>query len=101
MNGVFTSEGIISQCAIGQVKPNWCLWEHNTDKLLKTFDSFGECLNYVYSDVVLYSRPPTEGELRFGEGATHYRYFAPIDCVKPSGELKKWFIAEDGLRYYR
>ena len=58
----------------------------------------------VRTDVteVRYSRPPTKGEVRFGEGATHYRTF-PVDEVLRAGTrcLKRWFVADDGLRYYR
>lgn len=50
-----------------------------------------------------YHRPPTEFEIRFGYGATHYRTF-PLDecCHKGTRVLKAWFVAsDDGLRYYR
>lgn len=51
---------------------------------------------------VEYHRPPTAYELRFGEGAVHYRSFPRRICTKPDGTLKKWFVApDDGLRYYR
>lgn len=51
---------------------------------------------------VTYHRPPTPGEIRFGEGATHYRDFSVNEVrVRGSTRLKKWFIAaDDGLRYY-
>lgn len=49
-----------------------------------------------------YHREPTEAEIKFGYGATHYRDFHPSQCVKKSdGLLKKWLLADDGLRYYR
>jgi hypothetical protein len=49
-----------------------------------------------------YHRPPTESELRFGYGATHYRDFTVEECCWPGTRfLKSWFKADDGLRYYR
>jgi hypothetical protein len=51
---------------------------------------------------VTYHRPPTKSEIRFGHGATHYRDFDPVECCHPNTRiLKSWFIADDGLRYYR
>lgn len=52
---------------------------------------------------VTYRRNPTQGELRFGHGATHYREFPVEDCCHAGTRiLKKWFTApDDGLRYYR
>ena len=58
----------------------------------------------VRTDVttVAYHRPPTAGEIRFGHGATHYRDFPIEACCKPGTRfLKRWFKADDGLRYYR
>lgn len=51
---------------------------------------------------VTYHRPPTRAEIKFGYGATHYRDF-DVDEVCHAGTriLKTWFIADDGLRYYR
>jgi hypothetical protein len=47
-------------------------------------------------------RPPTPGELRFGEGAVHYRTFPVELWRKPDGSAKRWIKADDdGLRYYR
>jgi len=48
-----------------------------------------------------YHRKPTPYELKFGEGAVHYRIFTHKECSKPNGDLKQWFVADDGLRYYR
>jgi hypothetical protein len=52
---------------------------------------------------VTYHRPPTQRELLFGYGATHYRRFPVEECAFPGTRiLKKWFVApDDGLRYYR
>lgn len=49
-----------------------------------------------------YHRPPTKSEITFGNGATHYRTFAIADCTHAGTRiLKAWFVADDGLRYYR
>ena len=58
----------------------------------------------VRDDVVTvtYHRNPTKGEIKFGEGATHYRDFTVDECCVPGTRfLKTWFVADDGLRYYR
>lgn len=49
-----------------------------------------------------YHRPPTKAEIRFGEGATHYRTFDIEECCHAGTRIKKaWFVAsDDGLRYY-
>jgi len=59
-------------------------------------------LHILNSQQFEYHRKPTESELKFGEGSTHYRSFtlAQIGITK-SGNLKKWVLADDGLRYYR
>lgn len=49
-------------------------------------------------------RQPTKGELKFGEGAIHYRYFTEFEIGrstkgKNTGKLKKRFKADDGLFY--
>lgn len=50
---------------------------------------------------VEYHRQPTKGEIKFGEGATHYKDFTLEQCVKKDGNYKKWLICPiDGLRYY-
>ncbi len=51
---------------------------------------------------VTYHRNPTPAEVRFGEGAVHYRDFPVAECCLPnSRSLKRWIVADDGLRYYR
>ena len=53
-------------------------------------------------ETVTYHRPPTAGEIRFGHGAVHYCDFTPEECCFPGTRiLKKWFVADDALRYYR
>jgi len=43
-----------------------------------------------------YHREPTPAEVKFGEGATHYREFSEAEVTN-----KKWIKADDGLRYWR
>jgi hypothetical protein len=51
--------------------------------------------------VVTYHRNPTAGEIRFGNGATHYRDFHISECRHPkTGEPKKRLKA-GGLIYTR
>ena len=52
---------------------------------------------------VTYRRNPTQSEIRFGHGATHYRDFPVAECCHEGTRTpKKWFVAsDDGLRYYR
>jgi len=59
-------------------------------------------LSILNDDTIEYHRPPTKEEIKFGEGATHYRSFILNEIgVNKTGKLKKWFVALDGLRYYR
>lgn len=69
-----------------------------------------ELFNPIINGVQYYTyhRNPTRAEIKFGEGATHYRDFPLSECATgekhPWGapKLKKWFVAkDDGLRYYR
>lgn len=60
-------------------------------------------LQIMNSQTIQCHRPPTKGEIKFGEGATHYRDFplSVIGLKKGKAEWKDWFIApDDGLRYY-
>jgi hypothetical protein len=50
---------------------------------------------------ITYFRKPTAWEIKFGEGATHYKDFDRSQCTKANGGRKKWLICPiDGLRYY-
>lgn len=51
-------------------------------------------------DYVVYRRKPTQAEIRFGHGATHYAEFPREDCLKPDGRFKKRRVV-DGLVYTR
>jgi hypothetical protein len=45
-------------------------------------------------------RPPTQGEISRGYGATHYRDFTASQIgINAKGQLKSKFKAEDGLWY--
>lgn len=58
----------------------------------------------VRDDVTMieYHRQPTHAEIRFGHGAIHYRTFTIKECCHAGTRiLKSWFVADDGLRYYR
>lgn len=46
-------------------------------------------------------RNPTEREIRFGEGALHYRDFTLKEIgYNAKGKLNKWFKADDCLIYH-
>ena len=49
---------------------------------------------------VMYHRNPTKVEIKLGEGAIHYLDVPETLVRKKDGNLKKWFIYKDGLRYY-
>ncbi len=51
-----------------------------------------------------YHREPTPGEIKFGEGATHYKDFSFAQVYKRTDRLdfKRWIKCPiDNLRYYR
>jgi hypothetical protein len=52
--------------------------------------------------IITAHRQPTPGEIRFGEGATHYKDFSVELWKDKDGLPKRWIkCIEDGLRYYR
>lgn len=58
----------------------------------------------VRADVkeVEYYRGPTKAEIKFGLGDVIRRTFKIEECCKKGTRiLKRWFKADDGLRYYR
>lgn len=74
------------------------------------FDLLNELIRQGYNDLQIMNsheiechRPPTKGEIKFGEGATHYRQF-PLSIIglkKGKAMWKEWFVApDDKLRYY-
>ena len=51
---------------------------------------------------ITYTRKPTESEIKFGHGATHYKDFNRKQCTKPNGDIKKRLKCPiDGLIYTR
>lgn len=51
---------------------------------------------------VEYHRDPTPWEIRFGEGASHWKAFKLPAVMKSNGDLKKWVkCPHDKLRYSR
>ena len=58
-------------------------------------------LQIINKQVITAHREPTAYEIKFGEGATHYRDFTMSEIgITKTGNIKKWFKADDGLRYY-
>ena len=60
-------------------------------------------LNVLNKQKFEYWRQPTQAEIKFGEGDTHYREFTLSEIgITKKGDLKKWIKAkDDGLRYNR
>jgi hypothetical protein len=59
-------------------------------------------LRIMNTQIFSYHRKPTPSEIKQGYGAIHYRPFTLAETgITKAGNLKKWFIAADGLRYYR
>jgi len=71
-------------------------------------DLLKELIGQGYNDLVvlnyqpvLVHRQPTESEIKFGNGATHYKQYNISSVLNKTGNIKKWFIAlDDNLRYY-
>lgn len=59
-------------------------------------------LEILNSQKITCHRLPSISEIKFGEGATHYRDFTMGEIgITKQGNIKKWFVAkDDGLRYY-
>jgi len=52
--------------------------------------------------MIEYHRKPTQGEIKFGHGATHYKVFVVHSVTKKDGSLKKRHKCPiDGLIYTR
>lgn len=51
---------------------------------------------------ITYHRNPTKSEIKFGEGAIHYKDFTLDECWSyKKDDFKAWFICPiDKLRYY-
>lgn len=58
-------------------------------------------LQVMNNQAIEMHRKPTKGEIKFGEGATHYRCFLIGDVLDKKGEIKQWIkSSDDSLRYY-
>jgi len=52
-------------------------------------------------NTITYHRKPTPREIKFGEGAIHYKDFDMDLCIKKNGNYKMWLVCPiDKLRYY-
>lgn len=68
----------------------------------KVREELNRIINIRNNRDITYYRNPTQSEIKFGEGAIHYKSFEFKDCLNSKGEIKKWVICPiDGLRYYR
>jgi len=82
--------------------------KHNTGKDLwiETNENLKEIStslrNFLNTEIELH-REPTKAEIKFGEGAIHYKTFTRNQVgFNKDGKLKRWFVnLDDGLRYYR
>ncbi len=70
-------------------------------------DLLRELIGQGYNDLQIMNkqeieahRQPTAGEIKFGEGATHW-LTVNLSCIlNKKGDIKKWFVwPKDGLRY--
>lgn len=69
--------------------------------LLRELISIGYKLEILNSQEIEAHRKPTAGEVKFGEGAIHYRTLPLSDFIKPDGNLKDRIKANDNLTYSR
>tara|TARA_R110000868_G_scaffold209322_2_gene459021 strand:- start:199 stop:615 length:417 start_codon:yes stop_codon:yes gene_type:complete len=105
--GMFTSYAHIGQHSACHIDyANECkeakLYEYY-DLLRELYRQGYKSLNVLNSEKIECWRQPTKGEIKFGEGAIHYKDFTLSEMgLNSKGDLKKWFICkDDGLRYYR
>lgn len=65
-------------------------------------DGYPATLSRCTSKTLTLHRNPTPYEIRFGEGAVHYKDFDRELLVKRDGTLKAWVVCPHAaLRYYR
>lgn len=51
---------------------------------------------------ITFHRDPTDAEIRFGHGATHYMDVPLRECVHSGTRfVKAWIVGQDGLRWMR
>jgi len=103
-NGSYSHIGQHSGCSLDYVNPCREAITNEYGYLL------AELIDYGYHDLKIMNnqkitchRKPTKGEIKFGEGATHYRDFtaAEIGVSNKTKFLKVRFKADDGLYYSR
>jgi hypothetical protein len=103
--GLFTSYAHVGQhsgCHVNYAKECKEANYNEYQDLLKELIDLGYNLEIVNKQKVECRRNPTEFEIKFGNGATHFRDFKLGQLVKRNGDLKSWFIApDDKLRYSR
>jgi hypothetical protein len=69
--------------------------------LLKELIGQGYDLQVLNNQAIELYRKATKYELKFGEGATHYRSFLIGEVLDKKGNIKRWIKADnDLLRYY-
>jgi hypothetical protein len=67
-----------------------------------TKDRVKETMQFQNRTTITYHRNPTKYEIKFGEGAIHYKEFTLDECWNDKkDDFKRWLICPvDGLRYY-
>jgi hypothetical protein len=94
----------------GSILATWSnQWGENRDKAVFYDYTMAQAVSMVKDTIeelldkpVTFHRNPTQSEIRFGYGATHYKDFILGDVVKQCGAIKAWIVCPyDGLRYYR
>lgn len=69
---------------------------------MKSFGHSAEKIEQIIDARFEAYRQPTKGELKFGEGALHYKTMPLELWLKDDGSYKLWTVCPvDGLRYYR
>jgi hypothetical protein len=69
-------------------------------ELLKELIGQGYNLEVLNNQAIELHRKPTEYELKFGNGATHYRCFLIGEVLDKKGNIKQWIKAKDDLLRY-
>ena len=98
-NGVLGYDELIANLAINCEDNRPAYLHLIVSKYVLNFEGFEPNI------LIEYHRQPTKGEIKFGEGAIHYRDF-PIEQILKTDmfglkRFKKWFVSkDDGLRYY-
>lgn len=75
-------------------------YQHPDPHWFDTKEQVLEAFNKWRNRTIQYHRNPTDAEIKFGEGATHYIDVPVKECMNDKGKPKKWLVI-NGLRYYR